>query len=291
MKILVMVLESIIKPLTAVKKPWELFFYGLFIASVGLFLGYWIFRDKADLVMIFLTTFACIPLMFHAIRHEERQDIILDEEKTMLKRHGRVLLFYTFLFLGITVAFVLWYVALPTEMSQTLFRQQLTTIAQINSPVSGQVTGQATTTSLFNRIFFNNIKVLIFCILFAFFYGAGAIFILTWNASVVAAAIGNLIKLGLAKYAAVGGLAKMAAVTQTVSYSFSRYLFHGVPEMVAYMVAGLAGGIISVAVINHDFRTDAFQKIVMDASSLLMIAIGILFLAAVMESYLTPVLF
>jgi len=286
-----MVFESMIKPLTAVKKPWQLFFYGILIASIGVFLGYWIFRDKADLVMIFLTTFACIPLMFHAIRHEEKQDLILQKEISMLKRHSRVLMFYTFLFLGMTFAFVIWYVVLPQDMSQTIFRQQITTIAQINSPVQAKVVGEAVSTSLFNRIFFNNIKVMIFCILFAFFYGAGAIFILAWNASVVAAAIGNLIKLGMAKSAAATGIAKMAAVTQTVSYSFFRYFFHGIPEMVAYMVAGLAGGIISVAVINHDFRTENFQKIILDASSLLMIAIGILFVAAVIESYLTPVLF
>ncbi|MBN1544248.1 stage II sporulation protein M [Candidatus Woesearchaeota archaeon] len=286
-----MVLESLIRPITAVKRPWELFFYGILVASIGLFLSYWIFRDKADLVMIFLTTFACVPLMFHAIRNEEKQDIILDTETSMLKRHGKVLMFYIFLFLGMTFAFVVWYVVLPNDMSQTLFRQQITTIAQINSPVTANVVGHATSTTLFNRIFFNNIKVMIFCILFAFFYGCGAIFILAWNASVVSAAIGNLIKLGMAKYATVGGIAKMAAVTQTVSYSFSRYLFHGVPEMVAYMVAGLAGGIISVAVINHDFRTEQFQKIILDASSLLMISLAILFTAAVVESYITPALF
>jgi uncharacterized membrane protein SpoIIM required for sporulation len=289
-----MVLESLIKPISAVKKPWELFFYGLLVASVGVFMSYWIFRDKADLVMIFLTTLACVPLMFHAIRHEEKEDVALDKETTMLKRHSRVLMFYSFLFVGMTVAYVIWYVALPTEMSQTLFKQQITTIAQINAPVSAQataVTGNAATTSLFNRIFFNNIKVMIFCILFAFFYGAGAIFILTWNASVVSAAIGNLIKLGLAKYAAVAGMAKTAAVTQTVTYAFSRYLFHGLPEMFAYMVAGLAGGIISVAVIKHDFGTENFQKIILDASSLLIIAMAVLFTAAVMEAYLTPALF
>ena len=286
-----MVFESLIKPLRAIRKPWELFFFGLFIASIGVFLGYWIFRDKADLVMIFLTTFACVPLMFHVIRHEEKQDIVLEKETSMLKKHSRVLMFYTFLFIGMTTAFVLWYVVLPLDISQVIFRQQITTIAQINAPVQGQAVGGAVGTSLFNRIFFNNIKVMIFCILFAFFYGAGAIFILAWNASVVAAAIGNLIKLGMSKYAATTGSAKMAAVTQTVSYSFTRYLFHGIPEMIAYMVAGLAGGIISAAVINKDFKTDSFQKIVLDASSLLIIAMAILFVAAIIESYITPILF
>ncbi|MBW2964090.1 stage II sporulation protein M [Candidatus Woesearchaeota archaeon] len=286
-----MVLESLIKPITAVKKPWELFFYGILVTSVGLFLGYWIFRDKADLVMIFLTSFACIPLMFHAIRHEEKEDILLEKETHMLKKHSRVLMFYAFLFLGMVVAYSVWYVALPTEMSQTLFKQQITTIAQINSPVQAKVVGNAATTSVFNRIFFNNVKVMIFCILFSFFYGAGALFILAWNASVVSAAIGNLIRLGLTKYVATTGFAKVAAVSQTVSYAFSRYLFHGVPEMVAYMVAGLAGGILSVAVINKDFKSDNFQKIMLDSSTLLIIAMAILFVAAVVESYITPALF
>ncbi len=284
-----MVLESIMRPKLAAKKPWELFFYGMLVASVGTFLGYWIFRDKADLVMIFLTTFACVPLMFHTIRREEKADIELSDETSMLKRHSRVIMFYLFLFTGMTVAFAIWYVILPTEMTQTIFKQQITTIAQINAPI--QVVGNAASTSMFNKIFFNNIKVMIFCIIFAFFYGSGAIFILTWNASVVAAAVGNLIRLGIAKYAAVTGIAKMSAVTQTVTYSFSRYFLHGLPEMISYMIAGLAGGIISVAVINHDFDTDKFQKIILDASSLLIIAIGVLFVAAVVESYITPALF
>jgi uncharacterized membrane protein SpoIIM required for sporulation len=286
-----MVLESLIKPVTAVKRPWELFFYGILVASVGVFLGYWIFRDKADLVMIFLTTFACVPLMFHAIRHEEKEDTVLDSEKSMLKRHSKVIMFYLFLFIGTTIAFVIWYVVLPTSMSQVMFKQQITTIAQINSPVTANVVGNAAGTSLFNKIFFNNIKVLIFCIIFAFFYGAGAIFILTWNSSVVAAAIGNVIKIGFVKYAAGTGLAKTAAATQTVSYAFSRYFIHGLPEMLAYMVAGLAGGIISAAVINKHLESDRFQKIIMDVSSLLVIAIAILFIAAVVEAYVTPVLF
>ncbi|NQU79556.1 stage II sporulation protein M [Candidatus Woesearchaeota archaeon] len=286
-----MVLESILRPITAVKRPWEMFFYGAFIASIGVFLGYWIFRDKADLVMIFLTTFACVPILFHAIRNEEKNDVELEQETKMLKKHSKVLLFYALLFIGITTAFVVWYVVLPPDMSQVLFKQQIKTIAQINTPVTVQATGQAIGTSLFNKIFFNNIKVLIFCILFSFFYGAGAIFILSWNASVVAAAIGNMIKLGLTKYAAAGGIAKIFAISQTVSYSFSRYMIHGLPEMFAYMVAGLAGGIISAAVINHDLRGDESQKIILDVSTLLMIAISILFFAAIIESYITPVLF
>jgi uncharacterized membrane protein SpoIIM required for sporulation len=282
-----MVLESIIRPIKAIKKPWELFFYGLLVGSVGLFLGFWIFRDRADMVMIFMTTFACVPLMVHTIKNEEELDIKLESETTILKRHSKVILFYTFLFLGITAAFVLWYVVLPASMSHSLFKQQITTIAEINSPIRGNMINFYS----FNRILFNNIKVMIFCMLFSFFYGAGAIFILIWNSSVVSAAIGNLIKTGLVKYSSSGFFVKAAAITQTVTYSASRYFIHGIPEMIAYMVAGLAGGILSVAVINKDFSTDNFQKIILDSALLMLIAMGILVFAAIVEAFITPVLF
>ena len=286
-----MVLESLINPFRAKKRPWELFFYGFFVASIAVFLGYWIFRDKADLVMIFLTVFACVPLMFNTIRNEEKEDLISKTEEGALREHSKVMALYLFLFLGITVAYVVWFVFLPGDMSASLFGQQVKTIEQINTPISGQFVGGVTSTSLFNRILINNVKVLVFCLIFSFFYGAGAIFILSWNASVVAAAIGMLIKTGLIKYGALAGGSKVVAVGYAVSFSFSRYFLHGLPEMLAYMVAGLAGGIISVAVINHDFGTEKFQKVIFDSSILIIVAVAILFIAAIMESFLTPALF
>ena len=271
-----MVLESLIKPFTAEKKPWEMFFYGLLVSSVALFLAYWIFRDEADLVAVFFTVFACIPIMFHAIRNEERKDLFIDQEKTLLKEHSKVITFFLFLFLGMVVAFSLWYVFLPADMSQQMFEQQLSTIDQINQP-----TGHASSLAFFSKILSNNMKVLAFCILFAFFYGAGAIFILTWNATVIAAAIGSLAK----------GLAASNHILLSGGFAFSRYLFHGIPEMAGYMVAGLAGGIISAAIINHDYRTKKFRAIMVDATTLLLVAIVILVLSAGIESFITPLVF
>jgi len=279
------VFESVIKPLQAIKKPWEMFFFGLFVSSIA------IFFDKADLVMIFLTVFACVPVMFHALRHEEHIDLSEPDEPHILKRHASVIKFYLFLYLGITVGFVAWYVFLPSSMSNVIFHQQIATIAQINSPAASNIAGNSYSTSVFSRIFMNNIKVMIFCILFSFFYGAGAIFILVWNSSVVAAAIGNIIKLGIAKFAGVGGFASAWDASKTVIYSFSKYFLHGVPEMLSYMVAGLAGGIISVAVINHDLNDNKFNKIMIDASLLVVIAIAIVLVAAFMEVYISHVIF
>ncbi|MFC1723633.1 hypothetical protein ACFL0V_05825 [Nanoarchaeota archaeon] len=161
-----MVFESMIKPLTAIKKPWQLLFYGILVSTIGVFLGWWVFRDKADLVMIFLAVFACIPLMFHSLRHEEKLGLKINDSTKLLKRHSKVLLFYLFLFVGMTIGYVAWYVFLPASMSQVVFKQQIITIAQINTPA---VVGQATHGGLFTKILLNNIKVMIFCILFSFF--------------------------------------------------------------------------------------------------------------------------
>ena len=282
-----MVLESLTNPFRAEARPLPLFFIGFVYASVAAVLSMWIFADYASLVMVFLTAMAAVPLFHNTMRVEEEKDILLQGEKSMLKEHSKAFTFFLFFFLGMVVAYALWYVVLPSATSSSLFSIQSQTIAGLNQ----QLTGQFARVNLFSKIFLNNIKVLVFCILFSFIYGMGAIFILTWNASVIGVAAGNFIRTQVASYATSLGLAKFSAYLYVVSLSFVRYFIHGVPEILAYFVAALAGGIISVALVKHDFGTKNFEKILLDASDLLLLGIGLLFIAAVIEVYITPVLF
>ncbi|MEK6922616.1 MAG: hypothetical protein AABX08_02330, partial [Nanoarchaeota archaeon] len=66
-----MVLESILGPKKAQSSPWKLFFMGLIYASIGTFLGLWIFKNQASLVLVFLTVMASIPLMHSTMKYEE----------------------------------------------------------------------------------------------------------------------------------------------------------------------------------------------------------------------------
>lgn len=283
-----MVLESLITPYTAEKKPWEMVFLGMLFSTVALFISIQIFESMAGLIAVFLTVFACVPLFYNTMKFEEEKDLLPTPERTLLKEHAKALTFFLCLFLGVVVSFVAWYVFLPAELTNKLFEIQITTIKNINAH---SVLGNITSLDLFNKIFFNNIKVLIFCILFSFFYGSGAIFILTWNASVVAVAIGSFIKKNLVAAVSSIGLAKITGFAGVVSFGFMRYLFHGVPEILAYFIGGLAGGIISVAVIRHDLSSDNFERIVFDSADLVLIAVAVLLVAAVMEVYVTPVIF
>src|SRR3989338_9805513 len=116
-----MVLESLINPFKAEKKPWEMFFIGFAYSSVAILLSMWIFKQHASLVMVFLTVMACIPLIYSTIKLEEEKDLIIKKEKILLKEHGRALSFFIFLFFGITISFTVWYTFLPQSAAQSLF--------------------------------------------------------------------------------------------------------------------------------------------------------------------------
>ncbi len=283
-----MVLESLIGPIYAEKRPVVMFFLGFLYASIALFLANWIFQDYSSLVMVFLTVLACAPLMYRTIKLEEKKDIKYDNEKAILKEHFKALSFLIFLFIGITAAYSFWYILLPGEMAISLFKVQAETITHMNGSATGTFVAGF---GIFSKIFFNNLKVMIFCILFSLTYGLGAIFILVWNASVIGVALGNFIRSHLSSYTSLIGFAKLGTYLHVTSWGILRYAIHGIPEILAYFIAGLAGGIISIAIIKHDFGTKKLEKILLDTSDLIIISIIVLILAAFIETYITPVLF
>ncbi|MFH0977809.1 MAG: stage II sporulation protein M [Candidatus Woesearchaeota archaeon] len=283
-----MVIEDIINPFKAEKKPWELFFIGFLYCSIAIFLSLWIFQKYASLVMVFLTVLACTPLIYNTVRMEESKDIELEGEKTILREHAHALSFFMFLFLGVTLACALWYIVLPTKTSVNLFTIQTETITSINSNITGLSVDYF---AIFTKIFMNNVKVLIFCILFAFVYGMGSMFILIWNASVIGVAMGNFFRTHFAAYATAAGLVKIAGYFHISALSILRYAIHGFPEILSYFIGGLAGGIISVAVIKHEFGTQSFEKILLDSSDMIIISVLMLVIAAGLEVFVTPLFF
>jgi len=284
-----MVLESIINPIVAENKRYRMLFIGAIFFVIALILSLMIFEQYATMLVVFLTALAAVPLMYNIIKLEEEKDTRFDSEKTLLKEHSKALTAFTYLFIGVTIAAAIIYVALPWDTVTNVFSAQSQTLQVIRGSVTGTTIAQQF--GIFERIFFNNVKVLIFAVLFSFVFGAGAIFVLTWNATVIGAAIGNFIRGNLATYANLVGLDKVGKYFQVISIGLFRYSIHGIPEILAYFVAALAGGIISVAIIKHDFGTSKYEHILLDSADLLMISIGILFVAAMLEVFITPLVF
>ena len=283
-----MVIESLLFPTKAEKKPWEMFFMGFLYTSIGIFISLWIFRNEASLIMVFMITMASLPIFYNTMKLEESKDMVMDKESEILREHNKAIAFFLFLFIGITIACVLWYVVLPTQTINQLFDKQVGTIQTINNQVSGNVVHSL---DIFWKIFFNNFKVLAFSIMFSFVYGAGAIFILSWNATVIGAAIGNFIRSNVSSYTSSLGLLQVGNYFHVVSLGLLKYSIHGIPEIAAYFYGGLAGGILSVAIIRKHYKTMKFSTIMVDFSELVLIAAAFLVAAAFLEVYITPVLF
>ncbi|HLD11241.1 MAG TPA: stage II sporulation protein M [Candidatus Nanoarchaeia archaeon] len=290
-----MVLESLIDPQTAKQKPLKLFLLGLLFSSMAVLFSLWVFKAQTSLIMVFLTVVVSVPLMYATIEEEEEEDWREDSEKTILVEHSKAILFLTCLFLGFVVSFSMWFIFLPQNTVNMMFNTQLATIESINSNVIKIMTAGTINYGLgldtFLSILSNNVKVLIFCVFFAFFFGAGSIFILTWNASVISAAMGTYFRNLLGNYAGFFGFNKVAVYLHIFSLSLMRYMVHGVFEIVAYFIGGLAGGIISVGIINHGANTKKFKNIMFDALVLLLIAVGLLLVGALVEVFITPQLF
>jgi len=284
-------LEMLLGPKNAERRPWEMLIIGIVYASLSILLVNWIFGSDAVLskysgvLIITFTVMFSLPFVYYLIKLEEEKDLQLTGFLRLLQEHSKALRALTWLFLGFVIAFAFWYTAIPDSQN---FRAQIETYCWINRPANFEnciteygidttstATAFVTSKERLFKIFSNNIYVMIFTLIFSLIFGAGAIFILAWNASVIAAAIGIFTKSQLSQ----------------LPLGLARYMIHGLPEIISYFVAALAGGILSIAVIRHDFKTDKFWKILQDSLNLIIIAIIILFIAAIIEVYITPSLF
>ncbi|HIH14140.1 MAG TPA: stage II sporulation protein M [Nanoarchaeota archaeon] len=295
-----MVLEDLVPAIQAEQKPWFIFPITFLYASIAIFLAQWIFPSQAAIVAVFLATLASMPLMISIIGFEKEKE---ERDKNYLQEvvfsffgkiaaiksssSEKLLPFFIFMFLGFSVAFSFWFVVLPKDTVINLFYLQMNTIKEINTGFSGNISAIG---FFFTRILLNNLKVLAFCVLFSIIYGAGAIFILVWNASVIGTAIGDSIKTAITGYAKVTGFTTFAGYSSAISTGMFRYMLHGIPEILAYFVGALAGGFISVAVVKHEFGSEKFENTIYNAMGLIVIAILILVLAAMLEVTISPMI-
>lgn len=284
-------LESMINPKRAERGPWKMFFIGLLYASLSLLLVHYLFGGDAVLskfsgliVVLFCVMFS-LPFMYFIIRQEEREDEEISGFWGVWKVHGDAIYAFMWLFFGFIIAFSFWNVILQNP---ALLNAQIETYCSINSPgsvadcvskysfTSKVISSSASVnTARFLSIVGNNFGVMILTLIFSLIFGAGAIFVLAWNASVISAAIGVFTGYRLGE----------------LPLGLVRYMIHGFPEIAAYFITALAGGMFGIGVIRHGIGNKKFMKVLAHIGILLGIAIGVLLVAALIEVYFTPLLF
>jgi uncharacterized membrane protein SpoIIM required for sporulation len=219
-------------------------------------------------------------------QQEEKEDEVASGLYRVWKSHGDALYAFMWLFLGMILAFSFWNIVLQDP---NLFNAQLETYCQINSPGNVEVciekysfsdspiTGEAISSKELRllSIVENNIYVMIFTLLFSLIFGAGVIFILAWNASVISAAISIFARSDLTQIPA----------------GVLRYMIHGFPEIAAYFITALAGGMFGVGIIRNGMKDHRFLRVLENTFLLLFTAILILLIAGIIEVYFTPLFF
>ena len=258
----------LLSPTNAEKHPLEIILTGFLYASLSLIISLWIFPDYSSLFMIFLTVISCLYIIQGVLIIEEKKEKNENSEAWLLKEHFKALVFLMSLFLGFLIAFTFWTIILPTDTVSTVFSIQADALKSIQS-----MTGKATSPGSFEIILTNNLRVLFLSLLLALFYGAGAVFILAWNASIMGFVIGNLTKHVLGY--------------SSLPYIVLKYFLHGIPEMLAYFVAALAGSILFISIIRSDLKAGRIKRTFIDFFTLLIISIIILILAALIEVYIS----
>ena len=284
-------LESLVNPKRVEKGPWKMFFVGLLYASLSMILVHWFFSNDpvlskgSGLFVVLFSVLFSMPFMYYLIKTEEKEDEGVYGIYNVWVHHKDAVYAFMFLFVGFIVAFSAWHIILQDS---NLLNFQLQTYCQINSPDkmsecfskysfggNAVITGDATGFGRFLNILTNNISVLIFTLVFSVIFGAGAIFILAWNASVISAAIGVFTKYQM----------------HEVPMGIARYMIHGLPEIAAYFITALAGGILGIGIIKHGFKDKKLMHIIENVIVLILIASLILIIAGLMEVYLTPKIF
>lgn len=288
-------LESLVKPEVLEHRSYEMFFMAIAIGAVSITMAAMI--SHGEEVSHLAVAFACIataPVMVKIIQLEERKDEVI-KAGPFFGGYWAIIKTYTFYFLGIIVIFSLIFALLPEEKSTQLFSAQVKELKAIRSLGSGR----ATRSCGFLCILENNLGVLALALIFSFIFGAGAIYIITWNASIIGVLIGAAAKEGIGISIGIPGAIPMACrpvldsvlgvtgVNVLASYlmalpcSILALVPHGIFEISAYFMAGLVGGILSTISVNNRLPD---KEVVLHTVILLAIAIVFIFIGAAIEA-------
>ena len=267
--------ESLINPQKA--KPIEVFIFALVLTPIAFFFSYMLFPDYASVLGCAFVTILFVPFFQHLFLDEEKKEEWATKHRVrenVFHRHEHVLVYYSAFFLGVILVLSFLFFFLPDSYRGELFEKQISELKRI----SGLSTGHVISPNA-SRIFINNTLVLLIAFISSLLFGTGAVFVLSWNASVIASFAGTWAQSLISK-----GLPSSLAFLYGVPNALLAIALHGIPEIMGYFFAGFAGGILSVGLLREKFGTPEFKKIVIDGLIFLLIGEYCIFIAAFIET-------
>lgn len=259
------------------RKPLHLFAIGIIFSSIAIFISSALFSHSPSMVVITFMTLPSVYVFTRFLNSKSEEETKAQDIKKLFKINTDIAELYLFLFLGMSVGITIWFSVLPYETLSLVFSEQIWNLEQLGV-ATGLVTGSAINPDIFAIIAVNNIKLVLLCAIMSFIFGAGALFILSWNASVVGVAVGTLIT-----KMRMDGISVFLATFKGFSIGTAYYLLHLVPEVVAYFYAAVAGAFISSAMMRYKPFSKSSNKLVGISLALIGVSVALILFAAVIE--------
>lgn len=266
-----MVFEQFLSLETAKKHPLYSFLLGFLYVIIGFFASRYFFYTDTSIATLFASTLLLVPSIYLILGVEE--DIESRQgTRNFFKNHKDIFIIYLFLFLGVFFAYVT--IAHSTNIN-TAFDYQLDFLKARGDLSSGLLTDMPAKDYKpglmdFFSLISQNLMVVVICFILSIFYGAGALFLITLNASVFAAFISFV-----------------AQQVNNAGSVISLFLIHLIPELSGFLAAAIAGGVVSRALMKEQIGSERFKNVMKDAMILLFISLALIVVGAFLELYVT----
>ncbi len=243
------------------------------LSTVYVFVAYAVqtlFFPNQSIAIVLLLTILLVPSLHHLILIEEK--IERTGASHFWKKHRTIIKCYIGAFLGILAGFLfLGFVNADTLAYQiTQLEQSHLKPTAIENFTKLYVPDIQTATALFSH----NVKYLLIGFVLSIFYGAGAAFLVIYNASFFAAFVIEL-------------FSRWTTATQMAGMS----LLHLLPESAGYILTAIAGATFSRAIIHEKITGEPFRNVLKNCFILLLLSLILILLAAFIETYVTAVFF
>src|SRR3989344_249635 len=276
-----MVLESI-KIRWIEHRPYIAFVFGLFYTIVGYIAAAIFFKDYISIAMLFLSTLLVVPSLMKLLEIEEKRESIYGL-RNFFREHKDIVEAYIFLFIGVFIGYLLLGFFISGEHYASVFEVQRNFLIDqegLSAELIGSFMNAPFEPSMSDVLCLitNNLMVSIILFVLSFLYGAGAIFLILFNASIFASFITFVIQY-------------LADKTSEAFAIIGVFSIHMLPEVAGFLLAAIAGGVVSKAVLREKIGGKGFSYVIGDATALLFLSCLLIIIAAFIEVYATTFLF
>ena len=265
-----MVFEQFLESDDVKKNGFFIFLLGMFYVFVGYIVSAYFFGSQVSVAMLFTTTLLLVPSITIILNIEEKIESKVGI-KHFFHNHKDIFKIYISLFKGIFFAFLI----LGFWSGSSVFEYQLDFL-QTRGDLTGDVINEFAISEYSPQIsdafalISQNLLVVVIAFGLSIFYGAGALFLVVLNASVFASFISHVVK-------EIGNAFSIIGV----------FLIHLIPELSGFIIAAIAGGVVSRAIIREKFGSQGFRNVMKDALVLLLISFGLIIIAAFLEVFIS----